>query len=285
MGAEAGEERELSLAYLLPLLGLVSGLGVAGFILLSRLSGRIDLILRETTTASCSWSISTKPWNEWIRAFNSPWPEQERDGKQLYADDWSVYLDNLHKEQNNVTLPGEGELVESLTALTSRYHELAEEFFHAADESHTKTSIFGRRAIRVCLPRSSRSKMSPVRFCGSISRTWKKPAGRPGPPPTRRGSGSERPWLPPRSWPSWEPCRRRQYLAAHPGRDECTAPVKATSTRSFPFLPRTSWASWLPPLTACSQRCRGYRQSPRMLPLQTNQPGGHQCPAPPGPGG
>jgi len=127
---------------LLPLLGLVSALGVAGFVLLSRLSGRIDVILRENYDSVLYMEHLNEALERIDSGFQFALAGQEREGKELYADKWPVYLDNLHKEQNNVTVPGEGELVQSLAALTSRFHELAEEFFRTADERARKDLYF-----------------------------------------------------------------------------------------------------------------------------------------------
>ena len=119
---------------LLPLLGLLTILGVAGFILLSQLSNRIDDILRENYDSV----LYMENLNEAVERIDSglqfALAGHEDLGRRQYAENWKGLLENLGKEQNNVTLPGEDALVRSLTDLTQQYREMTEAFFAAAGE-------------------------------------------------------------------------------------------------------------------------------------------------------
>ena len=54
---------------------------------------------------------------------------REKEARQQYATGWKRYLLALSKEQHNITLPGERELVATLTAESDSFRRQAEEFF------------------------------------------------------------------------------------------------------------------------------------------------------------
>src|SRR5437867_3717415 len=102
---------------LVPLFALLALLGAAGIFLLSRLGNRIDLILRENYDSV----LFMKDLNEALERIDSSFAfqligEAER-ARGQYDASWQKFEDNLHREQRNITLPGERELVERLTDL------------------------------------------------------------------------------------------------------------------------------------------------------------------------
>ncbi len=127
---------------LLPLLGLLTILGVAGFILLSQLSKRIDVILRENYDSV----LFMENLNEAVERIDSglqfALAGHEDLGRRQYAENWKLLLENLGKEQNNITLPGEDALVKSLTNLTQQYRETTEAFFASNNEKERSTLYF-----------------------------------------------------------------------------------------------------------------------------------------------
>jgi two-component system, NtrC family, sensor histidine kinase KinB len=127
---------------LLPILGLLTILGVAGFILLSQLSKKIDVILRENYDSV----LYMEKLNEAVERIDSglqfALAGHEAQGRSQYAENWIILLENLEKEQQNITLPGEQALVESLTDLTQRYREMTEAFFAAAGEKERNQLYF-----------------------------------------------------------------------------------------------------------------------------------------------
>ncbi|HEV8059515.1 MAG TPA: ATP-binding protein [Gemmataceae bacterium] len=127
---------------LLPLLGLLTILGVAGFILLSQLSRRIDVILRENYDSV----LYMENLNEAVERIDSglqfALAGHEDLGRRQYAENWKLLLENLGKEQNNITLPGEDALVKSLTDLTQQYRETTEAFFASNNEKARSTLYF-----------------------------------------------------------------------------------------------------------------------------------------------
>ena len=127
---------------LLPILGLLTILGVAGFLLLSQLSKRIDVILRENYDSV----LYMENLNEAVERIDSglqfALAGQEDLGRRQDAENWKILLESLGKEQNNITLPGEGALVSSLTDLTQQYREMTEAFFAARGEKERKDLYF-----------------------------------------------------------------------------------------------------------------------------------------------
>ena len=127
---------------LLPILGLLTILGVAGFLLLYQLCKRIDVILRENYDSV----LYMESLNEAVERIDSglqfALAGQEDLGRRQYAENWKGLLENLGKEQSNITLPGEGELVSSLTDLTQKYREMTEAFFAATGEKERKDLYF-----------------------------------------------------------------------------------------------------------------------------------------------
>ena len=62
---------------------------------------------------------------------------REKDALAQYQDNWREFSKKLNKEQNNVTLPGEAELVDQLTSLSRRYREQGDTFYQQPAESRT----------------------------------------------------------------------------------------------------------------------------------------------------
>jgi signal transduction histidine kinase len=114
---------------LAPLLVLLAVLGSAGAWLLYHLGGRIDVILRENYESV----IAMERLNEALERIDSSYQfalagEEEKARKQ-YSPNWDAYGKALEKEEHNITLPGEKELVLHLNDVTNRYKHLGDEFY------------------------------------------------------------------------------------------------------------------------------------------------------------
>src|SRR5262245_50923151 len=118
----------LTMTFLVVLLALPGGTGIA---LLYRVSNQIDLILRENYE-SVKFMVKLNEALERIdSAFNLALLGKEEAARDAYRDKWEDYQTNLKGEQNNITLPGERELVEDLTRLTNLYRSQGDAFFQA----------------------------------------------------------------------------------------------------------------------------------------------------------
>src|SRR5262249_1657902 len=114
---------------LVPLLLLLATLGGAGAVLLHRLGGSIAAILRENYDSVIAMERLNEALERIDSSFNFALAGRQQQAHKQYEKNWDVYLDNLRDEQNNITLPGEAELVQELTALTERYRRQGEAFY------------------------------------------------------------------------------------------------------------------------------------------------------------
>src|SRR5262249_44244953 len=113
---------------LAPLLLLLAILGGAAAWLLYRLGGRIDAILRENYDSV----VFMERLNEALERIDSSFQfalAGEAKAKEQYDANWPIYHLKLKREQDNITLPGEDELVAQLTHLTEQYRRLGEAFY------------------------------------------------------------------------------------------------------------------------------------------------------------
>src|SRR3954465_9332423 len=110
--------RRRILLTLAPLLALLAVLGGAGIVLLHRLGGRTDLILRENYDSVRAMFRLNEALERIDSSFQFALAGREEDARRTYADNWSAYRDQLAAEERNVTLPGEADLVARLKRLT-----------------------------------------------------------------------------------------------------------------------------------------------------------------------
>src|SRR5207237_5351154 len=106
---------------LLPLLVLLAVLGTAGVVLLNRLGRSVDAILRENYDSVVAMQNLNEAVERLDSAFQFALAGVQDKARQQYAANWKPYDHNLHVEENNITLPGEQDLVDRLKALSARY--------------------------------------------------------------------------------------------------------------------------------------------------------------------
>jgi two-component system, NtrC family, sensor histidine kinase KinB len=117
------------LVTLLPLLALMAILGVAAIVLLNRLGGRIDAILRDNYDSVIYMERLKESLERIDSSFTFALAGQEEKAREQYKEQWPQYLQYLRKEQNNITLPGEQELADRLTAMTNQYRRQGDKFY------------------------------------------------------------------------------------------------------------------------------------------------------------
>jgi PAS domain-containing protein len=61
-----------------------------------------------------------------------------------YTRSWEAYLQNLEIEKNNITVPGEGELVDRLDRLTNDYHQKGQAFYAAPSNNGKEIEAYYR---------------------------------------------------------------------------------------------------------------------------------------------
>jgi two-component system, NtrC family, sensor histidine kinase KinB len=114
---------------LLPLMALLAILGGTAMVLLQRLGGRIDLILRENYRSVLYMERLNEALERIDSSFQFAIADREDKARAQYRENWSLYLEQLHNEEENVTEPGEDKLVEELDQLTKRYRRQGEDFY------------------------------------------------------------------------------------------------------------------------------------------------------------
>jgi signal transduction histidine kinase len=128
---------------LLPLLALLAALGGAGYLLLSHLARSINVILRENYDSVLYMERLGEALERIDSSFTFALAEEEARARKQYAANWARYREELKNEQKNITLPGEGDLVEQLTDLTKVYRKEGDDFFRLADTPTRRRAYFG----------------------------------------------------------------------------------------------------------------------------------------------
>ena len=123
---------------MLPLFALLVVLGGTGTLLIYRLGGGIDQILRENYASV----VAMRDLNEALERIDSSFQfalaGRTEQSHEQYKTNWKLYEAALGIEQNNITLPGEGNLVDQLTKLTDGYRRQGDEFFKQAGQPRSK---------------------------------------------------------------------------------------------------------------------------------------------------
>ncbi len=137
---------------LVPVLVMLIALGSAGLALIFRLGGRIDAILRENYDTIIAMGRLNEALERIDSSFQFALQGQGAKAQAQYQRNWTIYHEKLRFEQGNITVPGEQELVDELTKLTSQYQRLGTAFYARADKDplHNKTIL----VLRVCWKRS-----------------------------------------------------------------------------------------------------------------------------------
>ena len=135
--------RHRILLTLVPLFVLLAVLGGAGVVLLSRLGGQIDRILRENYESIVAMERLNENLERIDSSFQFALAGHEEKARQQYQDNWKRYRTHLEREQELITVPGEADLVERLMALTDRYQRQGDAFFARPGVPGRKEVYFG----------------------------------------------------------------------------------------------------------------------------------------------
>jgi signal transduction histidine kinase/HAMP domain-containing protein len=128
---------------MLPLFALLVALGGTGTVLIYQLGNRIHAILRENYDSV----IYMRDLNEALEGIDSSFQlalaGREKESYQRYQANWRLYGAALSKEQHNITVPGEGDLVDKLTTLSDQYRRQGDEFFQRAGQKRDNLYVGG----------------------------------------------------------------------------------------------------------------------------------------------
>lgn len=150
--------RQRLMLTLLPLVILVALLGGAGALLLHRLGGSIDEILRENYESV----VAMQNLKEALERIDSSFQfmlvardmqdakerrQLEDNAKRQFADFRLRFDDSLKKEQNNITIhPTEDKLVAELTAAAETYRRLGKDFFERSSREGVRNEDYYGKA-------------------------------------------------------------------------------------------------------------------------------------------
>jgi two-component system, NtrC family, sensor histidine kinase KinB len=121
--------RRRILVALVPLVAVIAALGGAGVVLLHQLGGRADLILRENYDSVRAMFRLNEALERIDSSFQFALSGREDDARRQYAETWPRFDEQLQFQRTNITLPGEAELTDRLTALAQEYRRRGDAFF------------------------------------------------------------------------------------------------------------------------------------------------------------
>lgn len=129
---------------LAPLGFLLIGFGVAGFLLLDRMGGRIDAIMRENYVSVQAMFQMNEALERMDSSFqfalSARTPEREKEAREQFEANWLLFEEQFRIEEKNITLhPVEDELVAKLRDLRSDYHTRGQRFF---DKPENRATIY-----------------------------------------------------------------------------------------------------------------------------------------------
>jgi signal transduction histidine kinase len=119
---------------LAPLLCLLALIGAVGIFLLRHVGDRIEDILRENYASVQMMTELNEALERIDSAFLQFALQGQEDARREYDKNWILYEEQLQREENNITEPGEQDLARKLRELTEEYRQKGDSFF-AADLS------------------------------------------------------------------------------------------------------------------------------------------------------
>jgi two-component system, NtrC family, sensor histidine kinase KinB len=134
-------QRRLILNFV-PILALIGVLGVSGRILLDRLGNASNAILRENYDSIKAMAGLNEALGEIDSAFQHRMHQMD-DAESAYRRQWLDYDKFLDIERNNITLPGEAELVRELERLTDLYRKDGARFFQTKSAADQQKIYYG----------------------------------------------------------------------------------------------------------------------------------------------
>jgi signal transduction histidine kinase len=140
--------RQRLLLTVIPPLVLLAAVGGAAAWLIHRLGNLSEAILHENYDSV----IFMVRLNEALERIDSSFQfalAGEPTSPDQYQDYWKTYRINLEREQKNITVPGEDQLVDELTRLTTIYQRLGEDFYRRPGEAvaEQKRDYFGQGGL------------------------------------------------------------------------------------------------------------------------------------------
>src|SRR5450432_2424062 len=115
--------RQRIIVTLLPLFILMAIVGGYGAMLLYRIGGSIEQILRENYASVIYMERLKEALERMDSSFQFALAGREVEARKQFENSWQSYSQHLDDERANVTVPGEGELVARLVDLGRHYQD------------------------------------------------------------------------------------------------------------------------------------------------------------------
>jgi two-component system, NtrC family, sensor histidine kinase KinB len=132
---------KLTLGFL-PLLAILIGLGLWAIVMLSGLGGSIDVILRENYRSVLAVEQMKEALERMDSSFVFAMSGREEKGRTQFDQSKDAFDRHLAFEQSNITLPGEQEMVNELTAEYKAYIQFGHQYFELQGTSASTRSEF-----------------------------------------------------------------------------------------------------------------------------------------------
>lgn len=132
---------------LVPLLAIVLSVGIPGVLLITKLGGSIDLILRENYASVVACQNMKESAERMDSGLAFALEGEEARGHQLFQQHVPLFEKNLQIELHNITLPGENELAHKLQKLEQDYLQLANQFFAMPSGKRDRNTIYFRQLL------------------------------------------------------------------------------------------------------------------------------------------
>ena len=133
---------------LTPLLAIMVALGLWAIVMLDHLGGRIDVILRENYESVLAAEGMKEALERMDSAAQFAINGQDDPAREQFRAYRPLFERNLDKERHNITLPGEQELSDRLTARFADYLALTEQFYRLpAEPTGRRWSFYSRRLL------------------------------------------------------------------------------------------------------------------------------------------
>jgi signal transduction histidine kinase len=117
-----------------PLLAIMVALGLWAIVMFSRLGNNIDVILKENYRSVLAAEGMKEALERMDSSFLFLLSGEEDRARAQFREFSPMFAKNLRIEQNNITLPGEGQMADDLTAYYARYVSLGDRLFAMAAE-------------------------------------------------------------------------------------------------------------------------------------------------------
>jgi len=136
---------KLTLGFL-PLLAILIGLGLWAIVMFYGLGGNIDVILRENYRSVLAVERMKEALERMDSGLMFAFSGRDQQAREQFAKSREEFDRQLAVEQNNITVAGEQELVDDLTAEYKGYLDLATEYFnlHQASAANRADFYFSR---------------------------------------------------------------------------------------------------------------------------------------------